>query len=195
MDHDVIRPSQCSLWNGVISSTYCSITVIQNVFLFGQAFNRLFVSSTITKESEYVRSTHNIWSTSIHCASCTVECKHRSVWMKQTRAVSRGLAVYRKLFKIRRTILLNHCHIIAPSTICVETNSSTLCLAWKITGGDLEHQSLRILEHITPLWNSLTETTEPNIKCQITSSTPTYCHCSTVNHTLYSLCTLQIMAN
>ncbi len=59
----------------MIGTAYCSIAVFQSVLLSGGTFNRLsefgeftceisFVKSprTITKESGYVRSTHNICS-------------------------------------------------------------------------------------------------------------------------------------
>ncbi len=47
----------------------------------------------------------------------------------------------------------------------------------------LEHQSLRVLRQITPLWNSMTDRTN----YQNLSQTPTSSHCSTGNHSIEML--------
>ena len=54
MDHDVVWESQCGPGDGVISTAYCGVTVIQNVLLSGRAFNKLFVLGEFAGEISFV---------------------------------------------------------------------------------------------------------------------------------------------
>lgn len=130
----------------MIGTAYCSIAVIQSVLLSGGTFNRLSEFGEFTCEISFVKVTKDnnkrVWVCALHAqylfSKCTLCVLHVCLrWNIHTDQYERNelswgvkrLTVNEKLLKIRRTVLLNHCHIITPSTVSIKTDSSTFRLS------------------------------------------------------------------
>ena len=57
MDHEVVRVSQCSAGDGMISTADCGVTLIENIPLSGRTFNEQFVFGKFVVEIAFVKLT------------------------------------------------------------------------------------------------------------------------------------------